>query len=128
GANTCAIGAKVKAIGAALPQQQEMVSGGRYLSCDDAVRMFACGAQPMSVEVCWPNATRSIFSNLTANCVYEFAQPTNASPAELQKPPPAFFVDVSSRLNHHHVDPAFDDFQRQPFLPYSLSTQGPALA
>jgi hypothetical protein len=127
-ANTHAIGAKMKAIGARVPQQQEMVSGGRYLSCDDSVRMFACGAQPLSVEVRWPNATRSVFSNLVANCVYEFAQPTNAPPAESQKAPPAVFVDVSSRLNHRHVDPAFDDFPRQPFLPYSLSTQGPALA
>jgi hypothetical protein len=129
GANTRAIGAKIKVNGASTPQQQEMVCGGRYLSCDDTERMFACGIEPMTVEIRWPNLTRSLFTNLAPNCVYEFVQPSVApvwSDGKVSTTP--FFIDVSSRLAHRHIDPPFDDFERQPFLPYSLATQGPALA
>src|SRR5207302_6057731 len=40
--NTRGIGAKIWLFGGAVPlQSQEMICGGRYLSCDDAVRVFA---------------------------------------------------------------------------------------
>src|SRR4029077_3979054 len=110
-------------------QQQEMVCGGRYLSCDDTVRMFACGVRPMTVEVRWPNLTRSLFTNLAPNCVYEFGQPSAApSWPDGKVSTTALFIDVSNRLAHRQIDPPFDDFEGQPFLPYSLATQGPALA
>ncbi|HTG43111.1 MAG TPA: VCBS repeat-containing protein [Verrucomicrobiae bacterium] len=129
GANTRAIGAKIRVRGGPVPQQQEIVCGGRYLSCDDTMRVFATGGNSLEMEVQWPNRTRSIFSNLPGNCLYELVEPANALPlASSSAPPPAMFEDVTSRLGHRHGGALFDDFQRQPLLPYSLSSQGPALA
>ena len=43
--NTRGIGAKIHVYGGPVPlQSQEMISGGRYLSCDQSVRVFAAGA------------------------------------------------------------------------------------
>src|SRR5690606_2657123 len=39
-----------------------------------------------------------------------------------------FFEDVSDLLKHSHVEEPFDDFQRQPLLPFRLSQPGPGIA
>src|ERR1043166_4638075 len=39
--NTRGIGAKIKLLGGQVTQTQEMITGGRYLSSDDAERVFA---------------------------------------------------------------------------------------
>jgi hypothetical protein len=39
-----------------------------------------------------------------------------------------WFEDVSSLLNHSHVDDFYDDWQRQPLLPYRLSQLGPGIS
>src|SRR6185436_10862189 len=52
--NTKGIGAKIKVLGGAVPvQTQEMQAGGRYLSADEPIRVFAAGSltNELSVEV-----------------------------------------------------------------------------
>jgi len=42
--NTQGIGAKIKVLGGAVPMQsQEVICGGRYLSGEDPMRVFAAG-------------------------------------------------------------------------------------
>src|SRR5262249_39285724 len=60
--NTRGIGAKVRVLGGAVPaQSQEMMCGGRYLSSDDAVRVFAAGsvANDLQIEVSWRSGKKS---------------------------------------------------------------------
>jgi hypothetical protein len=47
-ANTRGVGAKIKFFGGPVPQSQEMISGGRYMSGDDAMRVFAAGGMEKS--------------------------------------------------------------------------------
>jgi len=55
--NTRGIGAKVWLYGGAVPQQsQEIISGGRYLSCDDAMRVFAAGSLTNAMRLEWSGA------------------------------------------------------------------------
>jgi len=42
--NTRGIGAKITVLGGPVPQSQEMICGGRYLSSDDPMRVFAAGS------------------------------------------------------------------------------------
>src|SRR5207253_6416391 len=61
--NTRGIGAKVRVYGGAVPMQsQEMICGGRYLSGDDAMRVFAAGSlsNEMRIEVRWRSGKRSV--------------------------------------------------------------------
>jgi hypothetical protein len=55
--NSRGIGAKIRVMAQGLPvQSQEMMSGGRYLSGDDAMRCFALGtATTADIEVTWRN-------------------------------------------------------------------------
>jgi enediyne biosynthesis protein E4 len=132
--NTRGIGAKLKLLGGAAPvQQQEMISGGRYLSCDDTMRTFAAAkvTNGMSLEVIWRNGARSVVTNVQPNHLYELAEgssvpaSTSAGDTRHQKP---LFKDNSHLLKHSHVDDGFDDFGRQPLLPKRLSQLGPGIS
>ncbi len=152
--NTRGIGAKIKVTGGPATQTQEMIAGGRYLSGDDAMRVFAAGtAEQLEVEIIWRNGKRSAVKNAKPNCVYEIdesgAEQVQSSKLKVQSDQPSaassqlsvvssgettatdhgppLFEDVSTRLNHTHVDSRFDDFARQPMLPRKLSTLGPGL-
>ncbi len=130
--NTRGIGAKIFVHGGAVPvQSQEMMCGGRYLSGDDNVRVFAAGSTTngMTIEVRWRGGRNSMIGNVSANRIYEIDEAGSAVPAaQVALPPAPFFKDVSHLLNHEHHEEAFDDFQRQPLLPKKLSQLGPGVA
>jgi hypothetical protein len=58
-------------------QSQEMICGGRYLSSDDPMRVFAAGnlTNQMSIEVKWRSGRRSVVNGVRANRVYEIDEP-----------------------------------------------------
>jgi enediyne biosynthesis protein E4 len=128
GPNREGIGARIRLIGAKLTQEQEMISGGRYMSSDQPMRVFAAIENgPTRLEVRWRDGRESLVTNIQANRIYEIDQKGSA-PVQREKPATgeAFFADVSELLNHLHVETAFDDWARQPLLPRRLSREGPA--
>src|SRR5205823_5433569 len=102
--NTRGIGAKIWLYGGAVPMQsQEMICGGRYLSSDDAMRVFAAGnlTNEMRIEVRWRSGKRSVVNGMKANRLYEIdeAQATsNLEPRTSNLEPRPVFEDVSQRL------------------------------
>ncbi|MEN9677268.1 MAG: hypothetical protein RIS76_3164 [Verrucomicrobiota bacterium] len=130
--NTRGIGARMSVTAPGLPrQEQEMISGGRYLSSDEALRTFAAGSPThrLTLEVVWRNGSRSTFRDLPANQIVEVeeaaASPPPPSPTAASSGP--WFADLSAQLRHQHVDEPFDDFARQSLLPRSLSQLGPGI-
>src|SRR5205814_2807087 len=67
--NTRGTGAKIKVTGGPVPQSQEMICGGRYLSCDDAMRAFAAGTatHALTIDVSWRSGPRSLAQARTNN-------------------------------------------------------------
>ncbi len=133
GQNTRGIGAKIKLLGGPVPfQSQEIQCGGRYLSADDTMRVFAAGSltNGMSLEVTWRSGRRSVVAGVRANHIYEIEEAgsvaATAMPAMATVPP--LFQDVSGALNHTNVGQPFHDFERQPLLPRSLARLGPGVA
>ena len=132
--NTQGIGAKLRLLGGAVPlQSQEMISGGRYMAGDEPMRVFAAGAAPksMTLEVTWRSGVRSTLADVQANRLYEIDEAGARPAAGPTNPPPSrapLFVDVSAALNHRHHEEAFDDFARQPLLPFKRSQAGPGVA
>jgi len=147
--NTQGIGSRIRVCGGATSvQSQEVISGGRYLSGDDPVRVFAPGPESnrMTIEVAWRSGARSVVHDVPANYFYEIFESEDRKPAA-EAPPttelagcPAqgasrtgwskevrlpIFEDVSDRLKHAHYEEEFDDFERQPLLPRRLSRLGP---
>ena len=129
--NTRGIGARVRVYGGPVPlQSQEFISGGRYLSCDQAVRVFAAGSvtNRLRVEVDWPGGKRSVVNDVAADYAYEIDEASAAAvPPQRAVPVQPFFEDVSRLLTRSHNEEPFDDFARQPTLPRRLSQQGPGV-
>ncbi len=130
GANTRGIGGKIKLSGGPITQTQEMIAGGRYLSSDDPMRTFAAGTnRVLDIAITWRSGKRTEIKGIEPNYIYEIHE--TASAIAVKPTPPQslapLFEDLSSRLQHVHVDAAFDDFARQPLLPRKLSTLGPGV-
>lgn len=150
--NSEGIGSKVTLINGAIPNQtSEIVSGGHYLAGSEAVAVFAAGQarEGMRIEVAWRSGKTSIVPNVAANRIYEIEEPGLGAVAgvEASKPqsikarssdssritnyasrPPTLFQDASHLLNHTHAEAPFNDFERQPLLPFKLSQPGPGIA
>jgi enediyne biosynthesis protein E4 len=128
--NTAGIGAKVTLRGGAVPtQSQEIIAGGKYLSSDDAVRVFAASTRPMTLEVVWRNGRFTAISNVVAGFAYEIFEPTQAPLAPVVAPAPqrTWFTEAEAALEHKHVETLFDDLQAQPLLTRKLSQRGPGV-
>jgi hypothetical protein len=69
--NTAGVGSKIRLVGS-MTQSQEMIAGGRYLSGDEAMRVFAANENgPLRIEVDWRTGSESVITNVQANHVYE---------------------------------------------------------
>ncbi|MBL9129396.1 MAG: VCBS repeat-containing protein, partial [Verrucomicrobiales bacterium] len=131
--NTRGIGSRIVVRAPDLPvQAQEVIAGGRYVSSDDALRVFAAGStnSRVSIEVTWRGGRRSTITEAPVNHLYEIDEaeaerPAEAVAAAAREP---FFEDRSRLLNHRHVDEPFDDFSVQALLPHVASQGGPSVA
>jgi enediyne biosynthesis protein E4 len=136
--NTQGISAKIKVYGGPVTQSQEVICGGRYMSGDDPMRVFAAGRSTnLTIEVNWRGGARSVVRDCRPNHLYEIDEAgAGEENSKLQAPsskPPALnpqplFEDVSQLLGYKHHQEQFDDFARQPLLPNRLSQLGPGVA
>ena len=131
GANTRGIGAKLKLSGGPVAQSQQMISAGRYLSCDEASRVFAARAGTnFTLEVRWRGGSRVVISNLQPNSICEIDEATSQPARDPVVTPPVptpLFREVSI-VRHTHPETLFDDAVRQPLLRRRLSQLGPGVA
>jgi hypothetical protein len=151
--NTQGIGAKIKVWGGPVPQSQEVICGGRYLSGDDPMRVFATGSltNEMTIQVSWRSGKQSVIKGAKPNRIYEIdeagsrapiesstsnVQESNVSGVEPSRHAPLsrithqaspLFQDASDLIKHTHVEEEYDDFGRQPLLYNRLSQLGPGV-
>ncbi|MGZ8898783.1 MAG: VCBS repeat-containing protein, partial [Limisphaerales bacterium] len=143
--NTAGIGAKIRFIGGPVEQQQEVISGGRYLSGDEAARVFAAGSNLVDgrIEVRWRSGKLTTVKGVRPNRIYRIEEDAGAAARAEQdehsgaapgseigasSDTPEWFEDVSDLLKHSHAEEPFDDFLRQPLLPMRLSQLGPGVS
>lgn len=130
--NTQGIGAQVTLRGGAAPHQtSEVICGGHYQSGSDAELMFATGAAAsgLSIEVVWRNGSRSVIPQAQRNCLYEIDESGAVmAPTQPAAEPAPFFTDASKELGHIHHEIEYNDYERQPLLPFKLSQLGPGVA
>jgi enediyne biosynthesis protein E4 len=74
--NTAGIGAKIRVSGGPAVQSQEVIAGGRYLSSDEPVRVFATGSltNTLTVEVTWRDGSQTRIDNAKPNHLYVVKQ------------------------------------------------------
>ena len=108
-----------------------------YLSQDQVIVHFGLGNQTNieTLTVLWPSGIEQKFENLSVNQLYTITEP-DKSPEILPAHPlkqelkEAMFEPKAKELNLHfsHKEKEFDDYEREPLLPYKLSQLGPGLA
>ena len=92
------VGARIK-VG---NQTQEVISGGRYLSCDDGLRVFA---PAKDIEVLWRDGRKSVVTNAEPNRIYEI---DNSDSVPFDRPkyePKPCFVEMKPVSNVSIAEP-----------------------
>jgi hypothetical protein len=130
--NTSGIGARLRLLGGAVTQTQELMSGGRYMSCDQAMRVFAAErdlAKELQLEVTWRSGEKTVVP-VRPDTVNEVIQSHTGAPEVRGRTAndPSWFADISAMLGHEHVEDDFDDWATQPLLPHRLSRLGPGVS
>jgi hypothetical protein len=74
--NTGGAGATIKLLGGRFPQTQEMMSGSRYLSGDQMMRVFAAEGVT-SLEVTWRSGKKMVVDSVKPNHLYIVEENTN---------------------------------------------------
>ena len=126
--NTAGVGSNVRLECPGLPmQQKEITAGGMYLSGSQMQVTFAAAQADCRIEVQWRAGMRSVVPNAERNRLYEIRESgaeTIPTEPEQQAAMPRF------RLAGSYAAPAdevYEDFARQPLLPWHLSRYSPAL-
>ena len=104
-----------------------------YLSSDEPVLHFGLGKATTidALTVTWPDGVVQTLTNLAVNHLHTITKPAGAKPANPSRAPTrARFEEAAQalELTFRHHDPPFDDYAREPLLPWQLSSLGPGLA
>ena len=131
--NTAGIGARIVFQVGEHVQAQEIMAGGRYLSSDEALRVFGIpeGGGNRSLEVHWPRGGRSHIADVLPNRLYELIEPEWDQVRDPQLVNPdtsAWFKDISDLVEFEHVRQDFNDFSRQPLLLRRYGDLGPGVS
>jgi hypothetical protein len=133
GANTEGIGAKVFVMQGANTQLVEQMPTRGFQSSVDPRLHFGLGSATHadSVKVVWPDRRVQVLTNVAADRTLTLSQSdAHAAPSAVPPPQGGMFADVTAQLgiDFRHRENESLDFNRQPLLPHTLSTEGPAIA
>jgi len=136
GMNTSGIGAKVIMFyGGQKIYREQMPTRGFQSSVDHILHAgLGTSDQLDSLLVIWPDKRYQVLKNVSANQTIEFNQDDASGEFDYQtlhdNTGDRIFSDFTekSNINFRHEKSTFDDFRREPLIPYKTSTAGPALA
>jgi hypothetical protein len=135
--NRFAVGAKVLVYANQQVYSQEQYPVHGFLSSMQTPLLIGLDKiKPDSVHLIWPDQTyqriqlqagKSIVFNYQKGLPhYSFA----AVAQEQMNAKPSYFTDITTatQLNYRHQENPFNEFDREPLIPYMVSAEGPALA
>jgi hypothetical protein len=133
GANTAGIGAKVIVRHAGTRQMLEQMPTRGFQSSVEPRLHFGLGAAQTidSLTVIWPDHRFQVLTNLAGDRTLTLSQSDATGRFEYERPTTApAFTDLTSAtaITFVHRENTFFDYNREPFIPHRLSTEGPALA
>jgi hypothetical protein len=126
--NTVGIGAVVRAHTSAGEQTRYVTHSRGYMSGADGTLHFGLGDDERieTLVVEWPRGHVQTFRDLPGDRHYVVTEPEAAPPGpKAITPPKPIFARTMGAIP---VERPYDDYARQPLLPYQLSQLGPGLA
>lgn len=130
-ANRFAIGATLRLETATGHQLRYLTGSHGFMSSAEPFVHFGLGPENRirQLTVLWPAGLQTTYQDLPADCLYTLTEPAAFTPAAPPPSPPVTLLVPSIALaGLQHQKTPFDDFQRQPLLPWKLSQFGPGLA
>ncbi|MEE9267166.1 MAG: VCBS repeat-containing protein, partial [Gammaproteobacteria bacterium] len=134
GANKAGIGAKTMIKHDGVLQMLEQMPTRGFQSSVDPRLHFGVGPsqQVDSLIVIWPDHRHQVLTNVAVDQAVTISQDDAAGRYAYEQEPATqpLFEDVTTRLgiDFEHEENTFFDYNREPFMPHQLSTEGPALA
>lgn len=131
--NRSGLGATVRLIIGEKTQVRTLRPTTGFLSSNVPELLFGLGSAETidHLEVRWQSGHMQSFTNLKAGQRYTFTEPAAKPPAwtPTARPRPLFATITSPSLQKiAHREAPYDDYARQPLLPYKHSQLGPGLA
>lgn len=102
-----------------------------YLSAREPLVHFGLGRDEKvkSLSVSWPSGHEQVFTNLSVDCLYVISEPDgNPIPRPAAESDVTMFKQVDYAGQVRHQETPFNDYMRQPLLPYKHSQLGPGIA
>ena len=130
--NHFGVGSKVEIWQNGNYQRRDLTPARGYLGADPMELHFglAESAAVEKLKVTWPDGTSEEFSDLEVNHLYRIVESSDRMPeASPESVKPLFAAATESMgVNFRHRENRFDDFKREPLLPYRLSRLGAGVA
>ncbi|MBD8490833.1 VCBS repeat-containing protein [Echinicola sp. CAU 1574] len=128
-ANLNGIGAKVYLYQRGEQQMLEQMPYRGYQSSVSPVLTFGLLSSEIdSVKVVWPSSRSQVLISPKSNQRVVILEGESESASRVKQINDQEWVKSDTELNHLHQDKLFNDFKRQPLLPYPLSNNGPVMA
>jgi len=132
GKNTGGIGARIDVSCGRHTYTQEFYPSRGYMSSVDHALIFGIGKATVvdSLTIIWPDLRRETLRNIRADQTITLYNKNarHVRPAPPEKIHPLFREESPAKiLPYKHTENEYNDFVKQPLLPYLLSTQGPPM-
>ncbi len=112
-------------------QVRQLTPSMGFLSCNEPLIHFGLGGIPTvdRLTVNWPSGHRQTFRDLEAGRLYTIHEPADpAPPRQIENAKPTMLAKAGSLGLPKHTETSYDDFARQPLLPFKHSQLGPGIA
>ena len=109
-------------------QQRDLMPSRGYLGSDPMEVHFGLpeNAKIEKLRVTWPDGTMQEFSDLAVNHLYRIVESSDRAQKPKAEPVAPMFANAADSMgvDFRHTENDFDDFAREPLLPYQLSRLG----
>ena len=130
--NTFGIGSKIEIWQGDDYQRRDLMPGRGYLTSDPMMVHFGIieGQNVDRLRVTWPDGRAQQFTDIAPNNLYRVIDSPQASVPASSFGEAKLFVDHTEKykFDFHHQESDFDDFEREPLLPFQLSRLGGSIA
>ncbi|MEZ6120763.1 MAG: ASPIC/UnbV domain-containing protein [Pirellulaceae bacterium] len=129
GRNRFALGAEVRVEANGMTQVRQNFPMSGFLSCNEPIVHFGLGdARAVErVSIRWPDGSHQMLENISSNQTLRVAQDNVITPPTVNTVEP-LFVKTRTFPSLQHIETDYDDFARQPLLPFKHSQLGPGIA
>lgn len=127
--NRMGVGAEIRVQTAKGVQVRQHFICSGFMAADLAEIHFGFGSEQIiqQLQVRWPSGITQTFESLKVNQTYLITE--SGSPSNSEPTPEAHWFTKSNALDEEaSTEEDFDDFSRQPLLPWKLSQFGPPMA